>query len=249
MKLKGKVALITGSASGIGKGIALRMAKEGAHVAVIDVNEEKGNETIKEINAISKGILFIKDISIEENIQEIVDGVIVKFGKIDILINNAHASRQAKFVDTTEEMFDLSFNTGFYPTFRFMKAAYPELKKSQGKVINFASGAGLNGQPTQTSYAAAKEAIRAISRVAANEWGPDGINVNIISPIALTEGVKEWRENAPELYETMLEGIPLRRLGDPEEDIGRVAVFLSSEDSDYMTGQTIMVDGGSIKLR
>ncbi len=110
-----------------------------------------------------------------------------KFGKIDILVNNAHVSRQASFIETTEELLDLSFGTGFYPTFHFfhfMQAAYPELKKAQGKVINFASGAGLDGQVTQTSYAAAKEAIRAISRVAANEWGPEGINVNLISPIA-----------------------------------------------------------------
>lgn len=130
-----------------------------------------------------------------------------------------------------------------------MQAAYPELKKTKGKVINFASGAGIDGQVTQTSYAAAKEAIRGVSRVAANEWGPEGINVNLISPIALTPGVEQWRENAPELYEAMLNKIPLRRLGDPEQDIGRVAVFLASGDADYITGQTFMVDGGSIKLR
>ena len=102
---------------------------------------------------------------------------------------------------------------------------------------------------SQTSYAAAKEAIRGISRVAANEWGPEGINVNIISPIALTGGVEQWKKDSPELYEAMINNIPLRKLGDPEEDIGRVAVFLSSSDADYVTGQTIMVDGGSIKLR
>lgn len=172
-----------------------------------------------------------------------------KYGKLDVLVNNAHASRQALFMDTTQEMFDLSFNTGFYPTFYFMYAAYPELKKAKGKVINFASGAGMDGQLTQTSYAAAKEAIRAISRVAANEWGPEGINVNLISPIALTHGVEKWRESSPELYEAMINRIPLRRLGDPEQDIGQVAVFLASDASDYITGQTIMVDGGSIKLR
>lgn len=249
MKLAGKVAIVTGSASGIGRGIAHAMAKEGAHVAIVDVNEEKGQATLAEINEITEGMLFIKDISKPENAQLIVDEVVAKFGKLDILVNNAHASKQALFKDTTQEMFDLSFGTGFYPTFHFMQAAYPELQKTKGKVINFASGAGLDGQPTQTSYAAAKEAIRAISRVAANEWGPEGINVNMISPIALTPGVEAWRDSSPELYDRMINGIPLRRLGDPEGDIGRVAVFLASEDSDYITGQTIMVDGGSIKLR
>ncbi len=225
MRLKGKVGIVTGSASGIGKGIALAMAKEGAHIAIVDVNEEKGQETLKEVNELTEGMLFIKDISKQENIAEIVQGVVDKFGKLDILVNNAHVSRQAPFAETTQELFDLSFGTGFYPTVHFMQAAYPELKKSQGKVINFASGAGLEGQPTQTSYAAAKEAIRAVSRVTANEWGPEGINVNLISPIALTPGVEEWRSNAPEMYEAMINRIPLRRLGDPEADIGRTAVF------------------------
>ncbi|GIO61351.1 MULTISPECIES: SDR family NAD(P)-dependent oxidoreductase [Paenibacillus] len=249
MKLQGKVGIITGSASGIGKGMALAMAKEGAHIVIVDVNEEKGKETLAEINQYTEGMLFIKDISKQESAHEIVADVVKRFGKLDILVNNAHVSRQAPFMETTQELFDLSFGTGFYPTVHFMQAAYPELKKTKGKVINFASGAGIDGQVTQTSYAAAKEAIRGVSRVAANEWGPEGINVNLISPIALTPGVEQWRENAPELYEAMLNKIPLRRLGDPEQDIGRVAVFLASSDADYITGQTFMVDGGSIKLR
>ncbi|WP_411501933.1 SDR family NAD(P)-dependent oxidoreductase [Brevibacillus centrosporus] len=249
MRLQGKVGIVTGSASGIGRGIALAMAKEGAHIAIVDVNEEKGKDTLAQVNLYTEGMLFIKDISVKENVDEIVAAVVKKFGKLDIMVNNAHVSRQAPFMETTQELFNLSFGTGFYPTFHFMQAAYPELKKTQGKVINFASGAGLDGQVTQTSYAAAKEAIRAISRVAANEWGPDGINVNLISPIALTPGVEQWRESAPQLYDAMIQKIPLRRLGDPEQDIGQVAIFLASRESDYITGQTIMVDGGSIKLR
>lgn len=248
LRLEGKVGIITGGASGIGRGIALAMAKEGAHIAIVDINEEKGNQTLKDISQYKEGMLFIRDISKKANIHPIINEVIDKFGKLDILVNNAHASKQASFVETTMEMMELSFGTGFYPTFHFMKAAYPELKKSKGKVINFASGAGISGQPTQTSYAAAKEAIRAITRVAANEWGTEGINVNLISPIALTEGVEAWSENHPKLYEQMVNNIPLRRLGQPEEDIGRTAVFLASDDSHYITGQTIMVDGGSIKI-
>ncbi|WP_127507348.1 SDR family NAD(P)-dependent oxidoreductase [Paenibacillus humicus] len=249
MRLQGKVGIITGSASGIGRGMALAMAKEGAHIAIVDVNEQKGRETLAEVNRYTEGRLFIRDISVKDNAHDIVAEVVKKFGKLDILVNNAHASRQASFIETTQEQLDLSFGTGFYPTFHFMQAAYAELKKSQGKVINFASGAGIDGQATQTSYAAAKEAIRAISRVAANEWGPDGINVNLISPIALTPGVEQWRDSAPDMYEAMINRIPLRRLGDPEQDIGQVAVFLASEEANYITGQTIMVDGGSIKLR
>lgn len=130
-----------------------------------------------------------------------------------------------------------------------MQAALPYLKETQGKIINFASGAGINGDANQASYAAAKEAIRAITRVAANEFGSFGINVNIIAPIAKSPGMLQWAEENPEYYQGMLSKIPLRRLGELEEDIGRVAVFLASADSDYITGQTIMVVGGSIKLR
>ena len=130
-----------------------------------------------------------------------------------------------------------------------MQAALPHLKESKGSVINFASGAGLNGDAHQGSYAAAKEAIRAITRVAANEWGQYGINCNLISPIAKTPGIEQWAQDHPDSYEAMLAKNPMGRLGDPEKDIGRTAVFLASEDASYITGQTMMVDGGSIKLR
>lgn len=108
MKLEGKVAIITGSASGIGRGIALAMAKEGAKVAIVDINEEKGKETLADVNEISEGLLFIKDISEKENCFTIVEEVVNKFGKLNILVNNAHASNQVPFIDTKQEDFDLS---------------------------------------------------------------------------------------------------------------------------------------------
>lgn len=249
MRLKEKVVIITGGAGGIGSGMAYAMAKEGAKLAIIDVNDKNGFNVVSELKKISDAIFINVDISKPQNAELIRDKVLDEFGRIDVLINNAHASKQARLVETTQEMFDLSFNTGFYPTFYLMKACYEELKKTKGSVINFASGAGLEGQLNQSSYAAAKEAIRGLSRTAANEWARDGINVNIISPIALTEGVKQWSKHFPEQYEEMVEKIPLGRLGDPEKDIGRIAVFLASEDSKYMTGQTLVADGGSIKLR
>ena len=107
----------------------------------------------------------------------------------------------------------------------------------------------LKDRKTQTAYAAAKEAIRAISKVAANEWGEYGINVNIISPIAMTPGVEAWSKEHPETFEAIVSKVPMKRWGDPEKDIGPIAVFLASEDSNYMTGQTLMADGGSIQIR
>ena len=132
-----------------------------------------------------------------------------QYGKLDVLENNAYVSRQKAFTDTTQEDFDLSFGTGFYPTFYLMKASFPYLKETKGSVINFASGSGLKGHKTQASYAATKEAIRAISRVAANEWAEFGINVNIISPIANTPGVEAWAKAQPEYYEAVKRQIPL----------------------------------------
>lgn len=249
-KLEGKIAIITGAAGGIGKGIATAYVKEGATVAIIDLNAEAGEQTIKELQEYAPESIFIEaNLTEHDKLADIVKTIADKFGKIDILVNNAHASRMNSIADTTQQDFDLSFGTGFYPTFYLMQAALPYLKETKGNIINFASGAGINGDVNQVSYAVAKEAIRAATRVAANEFGPFGINVNIIAPIAKSPGLIEWAEENPEYYQGMLAKIPMRRLGELENDIGRVAVFLASEDSAYITGQTIMVDGGSIKLR
>lgn len=250
MRLKDKVTIITGGAGGIGRGMAMAYVKEGAKVAIVDLDKEAGEKVLKELQKYSPDSLFIQQyLTDRDKLSDIVEQVADKYGKIDILINNAHASKMASIEETTQADLDFSFNTGFYPTFYLMQAALPYLKETKGKIINFSSGAGINGHTNQGTYAAAKEAIRGISRVAANEFGPFGINVNIISPIAKSEGIMKWAEESPEYYENMLSGIPMGRLGDVEEDIGRTAVFLGSEDSDYITGQTIMVDGGSIKLR
>ena len=249
-KLQDKVAIITGGAGGIGSGMAKAMVKEGATVVIVDVNAETGQAMEKELQEISPKSMFLQaNLMDRANLGTIVETVVEKYGKLNILVNNAHASKQKPFEETTQEDLDLSFGTGFYPTFYLMQAAFPYLKESKGNVINFASGAGLDGHATQAAYAAAKEAIRAISRVAANEWGQYGINVNVISPVADSPGVREWAKVQPEYYEAVKNKIPLGRFGDVEHDIGPIAVFLASEDSKYMTGQTLMADGGSIMLR
>ncbi|WP_137872224.1 SDR family oxidoreductase [Rhodococcus sp. Q] len=247
MRLENKVAVVTGGAGGIGRGIVRAFTKEGAKVLFVDINDDAGHALEAELGGAAR--FLNADISVEASAAAIVAAAVETFGKVDVLVNNAHASRQAPLLQTTQEMLDLSFGTGFYPTFWLMKAAHPQLAANRGSVINFASGAGIEGQLTQGSYAAAKEAIRAISRVAANEWAADDVNVNIISPLALTEGVQAYIEANPGVEEALLAKTPLHRFGDPESDIGRVAVFLASADASYMTGQTLMVDGGSIKLR
>lgn len=246
MQLKNKTAIVTGGAGGIGRGIVRRFLAEGARVAVVDIDQDQGEKLLAELDG--EVIFIAKDISVEANAAAIVAETVERFGGLDILVNNAHASRQASILETTKEIWDLSFNTGTMATFYLMRAAYPELKKTRGSIINFASGAGMKGLPNQVAYSAAKEAIRAITRTAATEWAADGIRVNVVSPVALTPGIVQWSKAFPDAYQEVLDGIPLGRLGDPETDIAPVVVFLGSENSRYMTGQTLMADGGSIKL-
>ncbi|UWX98558.1 SDR family oxidoreductase [Arthrobacter zhaoxinii] len=248
MKLNNKTAIITGGAGGIGQGIVRRFLAEGAKVAVVDIDQAQGDKLLADLEGKGEVIFIAKDISLAENAAAIVAETVERFGGLDILVNNAHASKQAPIMETTPEIWDLSFNTGTMATFHLMRAAYPELKKTRGSIINFGSGAGIKGLPNQVAYAAAKEAIRAISRTAANEWAVDGIRVNVVSPVALTPGIVQWSKAFPEAYQEVVDGVPLGRLGDPETDIAPIVVFLASEDSQYLTGQTLMADGGTIKL-
>lgn len=245
--LEGKVIIVTGGAAGIGGAITTVLAERGACVVAVDLNEDAGKEKVA---SNPEQILFLKgDISKESIAKEAVALAVSKFGKLTSLINNAHASRQKPLMELTEDDWALSMDTGLKGTLNFMKAAYPELKKTKGAIVNFGSGAGLVGQKNQASYAAAKEAIRGLSRVAANEWAEDGIRVNVVCPLALTDGVKKWKEHFPEQYEEVIGKNPMHRFGDPQQDVAPIVAFLVSDDSQYMTGQTLMADGGDIQLR
>lgn len=245
--LNNQIIIVTGGAAGIGGGITNELVKRGASVIAVDVNEEAGLAIEKK----NEGkVIFLKgDVSQEAVAQEAVELALTKFGKLTGLVNNAHVSRQKPLMELTEDDWSISFDTGFRAPLNFMKAAYNELKKSEGAIVNFGSGAALQGSRFQASYAAAKEAIRGLSRVAANEWAADNIRVNVVCPLALTAGVEKWKENFPEDYNHVVEKIPLGRFGDPQSDVAPIVAFLLSEDSKYMTGQTLMADGGDIKLR
>ncbi|MFA7523301.1 MAG: SDR family oxidoreductase [Halothiobacillaceae bacterium] len=245
--LKNQVVIVTGGAAGIGAALTTVLAQRGAAVVAVDINADAGKK-IAESNP-DKIVFLEGDVSKESVAKKAVELAVSRFGKLTGLVNNAHASRQKPLMELTKEDWSLSFGTGFDATLYFMKAAYPELAKSGGSIVNFGSGAGLLGLETQASYAAAKEAIRGLSRVAANEWAPDNIRVNVICPKALTEGVAQWKKDHPEQYEASANQVPMMRFGDPQKDIAPVVAFLLSEDSRYMTGQTLMADGGSIKLR
>lgn len=247
-QLEGKVAIVTGGARGVAKGVATAFVKAGAKVLIVDREAELGQETEAELRALGGEVVFMSlDLSDRAALPLIVETAIKRFGKLDVLVNAAQASRQLPLAETPDDAMDLSFDTGFWPTFVLMRTAYPHLVESKGSVINFATGAAFDAIPTQGSYVAAKEAIRAISKVAASEWGPEGVRVNIICPFANSPGVQAWKEWAPDDYATQIGKVSLRRIGDCEKDIGSAAVFLASEAAAYITGQTLMVDGGQTK--
>ena len=181
----------------------------------------------------------------EAVVNNVVEQAMDTFGRIDVLINNAQASASGvTLADHTTEQFDLALYSGLYATFYYMKACYPHLAETKGTVINFASGAGLFGNFGQCAYAAAKEGVRGLTRVAATEWGKDGVNVNIICPLAWTAQLEQFKQAYPEAYEKNVHIPPMGHLGDAELEIGRVCVQLASPDFKYMTGETLTLEGG-----
>lgn len=245
--VKDKVVIVTGGGSGIGLGIATAFAKEGAKLVLTGRTEQKLVDAKAKLEKEYNAEVFyqVADGGIEEDVKTSIANIIDKFGKIDVLINNAQTSKSGKTIEEhSKEDFDLAINTGLYATFFYMREALPYLKESKGSVINFASGAGISGRDGQSSYAAAKEGIRGLSRVATTEWGQYNINVNVICPLVMTQALENWREEYPELYAKTIGAIPMGRFADAEQDVGRLCIFLCSEGK-YITGETIDLQGGS----
>lgn len=246
--MSGKVTIITGGGKGIGFGIATAFAKAKSNLVITCRTEStllKAKEELEDKYGV-KVLAITADGGYEDQVKGAIDKVVEEFGRIDVLINNAQASKSGlKLIEHTKEDFDLAINSGLYAVFNFMKFAHPYLKETKGSVINFASGAGLFGRDGQSSHAAAKEGIRGLTRVAATEWGPDGININIVCPLVMTEQLEQWREEYPEIYDKTIQGIPLQRFGDAEKDIGGTCLFLASDAASYISGETLTLQGGS----
>lgn len=258
--LTGKTAIITGAGyavlsdgkcGSIGYGIATAYAKEGANLVITGRNMaklEKGKEELEKLYGV-KVLALSADIA-EGNDNEatanyVVQKTIEAFGRIDVLINNAQASASGVSIqDHTTEQFNLAMYSGLYATFYYMKACYPYLKETKGSIINFASGAGLFGNYGQCSYAAAKEAIRGLSRVAATEWAKDGINTNVVCPLAWTAQLENFAKAYPDAFKANVSVPPAGHFGDSELEIGRVCVQLASPDFKYMNGETLTLEGG-----
>ncbi len=251
-KLEGKVAIVTGGGQGLGRGMALAFAKEGAKVVIAEFNPKTCEEAAKEIRQLGKESLgVVCNVADFSQVKKMVEEVVTKFGTVDILVNNAMSYTRAKPVEELEdEDWDTVLQTGTKATWYCCKAVFPYMKDRGGKIINMSSAMGIMGLPGAAAGAAAKDGIRGFTRVAAREWGKYKINLNVICPFGATPSYTAFRDdknNAKEL-EKILAALPLGRVGDPEKDIGRVAVFLASADADYLTGQTLCPDGGQIML-
>lgn len=247
----GKAILKDGSCGSIGYGIATAYAKEGANLVITGRNVKKLEEAKAELEE-KFGIKVLPvqaDVSAgtdnEATVANVIRQTIDTFGRIDVLINNAQASASGvTLADHTTEQFDLAVYSGLYAAFYYMKACYPYLKETKGSVINFASGAGLFGNFGQCAYAAAKEGIRGLTRVAATEWGPDEINVNIVCPLAWTAQLENFANAYPEAFKANVKMPPMGHYGNVETEIGRVCVQLASPDFKFMTGETLTLEGG-----
>lgn len=247
-RLDGKAAIVTGAGQGIGRGVARALAREGASVTVAEINTETGVTVAKEIEEELGGYArFVPtDVLDERQVRAMVDATIDAFGPVDVLVNNAYVvGGMARLERKPADDLLLAYRGGPLHTLWAMQAVFPHMKaQGGGRIINFVSLNGINAHMYSADYNAAKEAIRALTRTAAREWARHNILVNAIAPAAASPAYVAFAEAAPENAAELLKQNPIGRMGDPEFDIGGVALFLASDDSRYVTGNTIFADGG-----
>jgi NAD(P)-dependent dehydrogenase (short-subunit alcohol dehydrogenase family) len=247
MELTGKTAIVTGAGQGIGRGIALVLAERGASVVLNGRTPAKLAAVKKEIDAAcGQCVVAAGDVGSRSDVASVVEAALGAFGSIDILINNAQASTpDVSVLGVTDADLELTFRSGALGTLYTMQACHPHMKaRGGGSIVNFGSSVAVNGDTGFAAYIMAKEAIRGLSRIAAREWGPDGIRVNVICPAAMSPSAAAFAEQSPERFRRVLRGIPAGRFGDPLTDIGRAVAGLVSDDFSYLTGATLMLDGG-----
>lgn len=247
-RLAGRAALVTGAADGIGRGIARRFAAEGAKVLVADFDRDRGAAVAQELRSMGAQADFrFCDVTDRSLVRAAVDACIESFGSIDVLVNNAYAGQGPQRIETkTDELFERGMAMNLYAAKWSMEAAFPAMRERRwGRIINIASLNGINAHIGTADYNASKEALRAYTRTAAREWAGYGICANLICPAAASSSFRRFEEMQPELAAATAAANPMGRMGDPEADIGGVALFLASEDARYLTGNTLFVDGGA----
>lgn len=247
--LAGKVALVTGGGQGVGRGIALALARRGAQVALLGRTLSRLEAVAAEIAALDDApatVAIVCDVKDGAQIEATVNAVAERFGGVDILVNNAQEVPLGPLLSVRDEAFEAGFSSGPEASLRFMRACHPHMKRRGGGVIfNLATSAALRWDMAgYGAYAAVKQATRALTRAAAAEWGPDGIRVLTIAPHANSPALNGWIAGNPKEAEAFFKTIPLRRIGDCETDIGAAVAGLCGPDFGYLTGATIPLDGG-----
>ncbi|MGM0844565.1 MAG: 3-oxoacyl-[acyl-carrier-protein] reductase [Bacillota bacterium] len=246
MNLEGKTALVTGASRGIGREIALELARQGANVAVNYAGSEaKANEVAEEIKALGREAFAIQcNVADGESVQTMVKETISRFGSLDILVNNAGITRDNLLMRMKESEWDDVIDTNLKGVFLCTKAASRQMMKQRsGRIINISSIVGISGNPGQANYVAAKSGVIGLTKTTARELAPRGITANAVAPGFISTDMTD--ELSEDVKSDMLKGIPLSRFGEAK-DIAKVVSFLASEDSSYMTGQTLHVDGGMV---
>jgi NAD(P)-dependent dehydrogenase (short-subunit alcohol dehydrogenase family) len=247
--LDGKIAVVTGAGQGVGRGIALALAAEGARVAVVGRTPAKCESVAAEIAARGGQAVPVPcDVTRRADVDDCVRTVRDRLGPVECLVNAAQTTAYGSLRKLTEEDLESVWQSGFVGSLRLMQACFEDLRATRGSVVNVGSGSGLTARPAMGAYASVKEALRTMSRVAAAEWGRHGVRVNVVCPLAGSPGFDQWSDGLPAAA-ALTDQIPLGRLGDAERDIGRAVVFLAGPDSQYITGTTMMVDGGYDYLR
>ena len=248
--LDGRAALVTGAGQGVGEGVALALASEGAAVAAVGRTLAKVERTAAEITERGgRGVAIRCDVTDPDDVVACVDKTVADLGGLDILVNNAQTPPLGPLLAVTDDDYQAGFASGPLATLRFMRAAHPHLRGG-GVVVNM--GSGVATRPDLTgfgAYSSVKEAIRVLARAAACEWGSDGIRVLAVLPLGLSPGMAGFMEAEPEAAEAILSSIPLGRVGDCEVDVGRAVALLCCPDAGYITGSSIMVDGGQDYVR
>lgn len=244
--LQGKAAIVTGAGQGVGQGIAQALAQAGVNVVVAGRTLSKCEATVATITARGARASAVQcDVFSADDITRTVDFAVQTYGGVDILVNNAYDGTFGPLLSMNDDAFMRGVHSGTLASFRFMRACHPIMKtRGGGHVINLATSAGVRWDMSNYgAYAVAKQGIRALTRAAAAEWGPDGIRVNTIAPLALSPALEYWTKHDPEAA-TFFKSVPLRRVGDCEADIGRAVVAILGSDLGYLTGATIPLDGG-----